>query len=233
MRTLWIILGLLGAALILLIVNHDQGSILGIQNDRFASAFYLSVWGAVVAAAVLPRTGSLGAAARNAAIWIGVILFLMTGYVYRYELQDIGSRLTGGLIPGSPVSSLSGDGRQQAMVTRTADGHFEVSANVNGTSVAFVVDTGASAVVLTYNDAERIGIDTQSLDYRIPIDTANGRTTAAPATIAAIDIGNIRRDDVQALVARRGDLSRSLLGMTFLETLWGFEIRGDRLILTD
>ncbi len=233
MRTLWIILGLLGAALILLIVNHDQGSILGIQNDRFASAFYLSVWAAVVAAAVLPRTGSLGAAARNAAIWIGVILFLMTGYVYRYELQDIGSRLTGGLIPGSPVSSLSGDGRQQAMVTRTADGHFEISANVNGTSVAFVVDTGASAVVLTYNDAERIGIDTQSLDYRIPIDTANGRTTAAPATIAAIDIGNIRRDDVQALVAKRGDLSRSLLGMTFLETLWGFEIRGDRLILTD
>ncbi len=233
MRALWIILGLLGAALILLIVNHDQGSILGIQNDRFASAFYLSVWGAVVAAAVLPRTGSLGAAARNAAIWIGVILFLMTGYVYRYELQDIGSRLTGGLISGSPVSSLSADGRQQAMVTRTPDRHFEVSADVNGTSVAFVVDTGANAVVLTYNDAERIGIDTQSLDYRIPIDTANGRTTAAPATIAAIDIGNIRRDNVQALVARRGDLSRSLLGMTYLETLWGFEIRGDRLILTD
>jgi aspartyl protease family protein len=233
LRTLWIILGLLGAALILLIVNHDQGSILGIQNDRFASAFYLSVWGAVVAAAVLPRTGSLGAAARNAAIWIGVILFLMTGYVYRYELQDIGSRLTGGLIPGSPVSSLSADGRQQAMVTRTADGHFEVSANVNGTSVAFVVDTGASAVVLTRDDAERVGIELADLDYRIPIDTANGRTTAAPAMLATIDIGNIRRYDVQALVARRGDLSRSLLGMTFLETLWGFEIRGDRLILTD
>ena len=119
------------------------------------------------------------------------------------------------------------------MVTRTADGHFEVSANVNGTSVAFVVDTGASAVILTRDDAERVGIELADLYYRIPIDTANGRTTAAPAMLATIDIGNIRRYDVQALVARRGDLSRSLLGMTFLETLWGFEIRGDRLILTD
>ncbi|WP_075996693.1 retropepsin-like aspartic protease family protein [Salaquimonas pukyongi] len=232
MKTLWIILGLIGAGLILLILNHDQGTVFGLESNLFAGILFYGVWGTVIGAAVLSR-GSLAQNARNATLWLGIILALMTGYIYRYELQDFGSALTAGLIPGSPVSGQSQDGRGQVMVVRSANGHFEIDAAVNGTPVRFLVDTGASTIVLTADDAEQAGIDVAALSFSTPIQTANGATTAAPVTIAALDIGDISRNRTRALVAGRGSLDTSLLGMNFLQTLWSFEIRGDRLILTD
>ena len=232
MRGLWIILGLVGAVLILLIINTDQGSFLGMSNDQFASAMFLGIWATLIGAAIIPRSGGLGAAARNAAIWILVILVLMTGYVYRFDLQDIGSRMTAGLIPGSPVSSRTSDGRNQVMLIRDNNGHFEVTAQVNGQAIRLLVDTGASSVVLTHEDALRAGIDVASLSYSVPVSTANGMTQAARARLNALDIGEIRRNNLAVMVAREGSLSTSLLGMNYLETLWSFEIRGDRLILT-
>lgn len=233
MRLLWIFLGIIGAALIFLILNHDQGSVLGIQNDKFASAVFMGIWATLIGAAVIPRKGGLGAAARNAVIWIGIILLLMTGYIYRYDLQDLGSRMTAGLIPGSPVSSQSANGRQQIMLIRSNSGHFEAKALVNGQDITFLIDTGASSVVLTHEDAIAVGIQTENLSYSVPVSTANGVTTTARASVKTLDIGDLHRDRVPVLVAREGDLDASLLGMSYLETLWGFEIRGDRLILTD
>ncbi|MGB7286715.1 MAG: TIGR02281 family clan AA aspartic protease [Salaquimonas sp.] len=233
MRGLYIFLGIIGALLIFLILNHDQGSLLGIQNDKFASAAFMGIWATLIGAAIIPRTGGLGAAARNAIIWIAIILVLMAGYVYRFDLQDIGSRMTAGLIPGSPVSSQSSNGRDQIMLIRSNNGHFEARATVNGQDILFLIDTGASSIVLSHRDAEAVGIDTNSLSYSVPVMTANGSTTSARATLNTIDIGEIRRSKIGILVAQDGNLETSLLGMNFLKTLWGFEIRGDRLILTD
>ncbi len=233
MRALWIILGVIGAGLILLIVNHDEGSFLGMRNDQFASALFLGIWATVIGAAIIPRAGGLGPAARNAAIWIGIILVLMAGYVYRFDLQDVASRMTAGIIPGSPVSSMSVDGRNQVMLIRGRDGQFAATGSVNGEGIEFLVDTGASAVVLTHEDAIRSGIDVQGLSYDIPVSTANGRTSAARVTLGSLAIGDLERQRVPAMVARPGNLGVSLLGMSFLNTLWSFEIRGDRLILTD
>lgn len=233
MRALWIILGIIGAGLILLILNHEEGRVFGLESGRFAQLLFLGVWGTVIGAAILPRSGGLGEMARNIAIWLVIILFLMGGYVYRYELQDIASRMTAGIIPGSPVSITAANGRQQVMVTRARNGQFQVAANINGTPLDLMVDTGAGAVVLTHDDAQAAGIDTTRLSYSVTVSTANGRTTAAPVTLATLDIGDIRRDRIRALVAQPRALEVSLLGMNFLETLWSFEIRGDRLILTD
>ena len=233
MRALWIILGVVGAALILLILNHDQGSILGIQNDKFASAMFMGIWAVVIGAAIIPRGGGLGAAARNAVVWLIIILVLMAGYVYRFDLQDIGSRMTAGLIPGSPVSSQSSDGRDQILLIRSNNGHFEADSMVNGKPIRFLVDTGASSVILSHSDAIAAGIDVDGLSYSIPVSTANGMTRAARLTINSLDIGDLKRDRVPAMVAQEGNLDVSLLGMSYLETLWSFEIRGDRLILTD
>ena len=193
---------------------------------------FLGIWATLIGAAIIPRSGGLGAAARNAAIWIIVILVLMAGYVYRFDLQDIGSRMTAGLIPGSPVSSQTSDGRNQVMLIRDNNGHFEVTAQVNGQAIRLLVDTGASSVVLTHEDALRAGIDVASLSYSIPVSTANGMTQAARARLNALDIGEIRRNNLAVMVAREGSLSTSLLGMNYLETLRSFEIRGDRLVLT-
>jgi len=233
MKFLWISLGIIGAAAILLIANHDNGSVFGVENNRFASLIYLGIWGTLLAGAVLPRQGSLKEAARNALGWIAIILVLMTGYVYRYELQDFGSRMTGGLNPGSPVSIQSADGHKRIMLIRADSGHFEAQGSVNGTGVGFLVDTGASTVVLTAADAERAGMRIADLRFSSPVSTANGTTTAARATVDTIEIGSIERRRMSVMVAKPGALSQSLLGMNFIDSLWGFEIRGDRLTLTD
>ncbi len=233
MRGLWIILGLIGAVLILLIASSDTGKIFGLKNDAFAYTFYLGVWAVIVSSAVIPRAGGFAKAARNAVIWLGIILVLTTGYIYRFDLQDLGSRLTAGLIPGSPVSGQSGSGRNQITIIRSRNGQFEAQASVNGSPVSFLVDTGASSVVLSHDDAVRIGLDLSGLSYSVPVSTANGMTEVARMTIGNLAIGEIQRDNIAVMVARQGDLDQSLLGMSYLQTFWSFEIRGDRLILTD
>lgn len=206
---------------------------MGIRNDQFANTLFLGIWATLIGAAVIPRAGGLGAAARNAVSWVAIILVLMAGYVYRFELQDIGSRMTAGIIPGSPVSSQNTNGHKQVMLIRANSGHFEAKASVNGKELIFLVDTGASSVVLSQADANAVGINTQALSYSIRVSTANGATRAATASVETLDIGDLQRNNVKILVAQKGNLDTSLLGMNYLETLWSFEIRGDRLILTD
>ncbi|MBL4600216.1 MAG: TIGR02281 family clan AA aspartic protease [Rhizobiaceae bacterium] len=228
-----IVLGIIGIGAIALIVNHDQGSIFGIENNKFASLIFLGAWGAVLGSAILPRKGQYKKIASNLLIWLAIFLVLMTSHVYRYELQDIGSRLSGGLIPGSPISSRSVEGRNQITVVRLPNRQYEIDGAVNGNPVRFLVDTGASMVVLSARDAERAGINVDNLRFGTPVSTANGTTRAARITVDNISIGTIARQGFPVMVAQPGNLKHSLLGMNFIETLWGFEIRGDRLTLTD
>ena len=171
--------------------------------------------------------------ARSLAVWTAIALLLIAGYLYRYELQDFANRITAGIVPGSPISSTSHEGRTTTLVIRTQNGQFEAIGSVNGARVRFVVDTGANLVVLTHDDAGTAGIDTDRLDYYQRVYTANGMTTAAKVTLDSLAIGDIERRNVEAMVARDGALDTSLLGMSFLTTLHAFEFRGDRLLLTD
>ena len=233
MRSLWIIFAVIGAAAILLIANGDSGTVLGMKSGQFAGLVYLGLWGSLLGAAILPGRGHFREFARNAIAWIAIILILMVGYLYRYELQDVASRMTAGLVPGSPHTAMNAQGRQTVTLIAGSDGHFTARAEVDGTQVTFLVDTGASSVVMSDEDARAIGIDVANLSYDTPVATANGITTAARVRLDTISIGDIRRDEVAAMVARKGAMNGSLLGMTFLSTLSAFEFRGDRLILTD
>ena len=233
MNLLWIILGIIGAAALLLVLRHDSGTVLGMDSDQFGSAVFYSVWALAVAAAIFPRRARWRDVVRNIVLWVAIILVLAAGYLYRYELQDIGSIVTGGLLPGSPVSQTDENGRARITLFRGSDNHFHARAEVNGSTVSFLVDTGASTVVLSDADARRAGIDSALLTYSMPVSTANGRTTAAQVHLDSLDIGEIRRENVTAMVAQPGALDTSLLGMSYLSTLKSFDFRGDRLILTD
>jgi aspartyl protease family protein len=94
-----------------------------------------------------------------------------------------------------------------------------------------IVDTGASSIVLRPEDARKAGIDPDTLTYRIPVMTANGRTVAARVLIDTVAIGPLDRTKVEALVARPGALTQSLLGMSFLSRLRSYEFSGDFLTL--
>ncbi|OYX32364.1 MAG: hypothetical protein B7Y99_08645 [Caulobacterales bacterium 32-69-10] len=119
---------------------------------------------------------------------------------------------------------------QPAQISKAADGHYWAQANVNGLWVKFLVDTGASAVALTAADAQRLGLDLDSLDYDRPVTTASGRTLAAMVKLDNVTVAGARVDGVDALVVRDG-LSTSLLGMTYLGRLSRFEATRTALIL--
>ena len=229
-RLFWIVMAVIGGGLILLVANNDAGAVFGIENDTFASMLYLGVWGGVLAAAIAGSGMRFGHIARNLAVWLFVILCLMAGYQYRSELQDIASRITAGLIPGSPLSAVSED---EAVVSldKRADGHFGVRAVVDGTTVHFR-STQVPQADAVQADARAAGIDTASLTYAVPIMAASGPARAARAGISTLSVGAIERHDMTVMIAESG-LTQSLLGMDFLGSLAGFDVRGDRMKLID
>ena len=103
------------------------------------------------------------------------------------------------------------------------------SADVDGFPVDFMVDTGASVVVLTYNDAKRLRLEPDELDYKWKISTAGGETKGASVLLESIRIGGVEIENVEAMILREG-LDQNLLGMSFLGQLYSYEFRGKQLI---
>ena len=130
------------------------------------------------------------------------------------------------LVPGYAISH----GRT-VEIARANSGDFDIRSQINGAQVPMVLDTGASSVVLTHDDAKAAGLPLEVLNYTVSIDTANGRARAAPVTLDRIAVGGLVERSVEALVAQPGQLRISLLGMSFLNRLQSWEVSGDRLVL--
>ncbi len=190
---------------------------------------YLVVFSAGIAIAaagrLLARTGpGFGQAMTvGAAMAAGVVL----AHTYRAELSTAYDRLRGEFVPSAALTIAQGE----AELRRNWDGHYRAEAQVNGRPIRLLVDTGASMVLIPYEQVQDIGIDPETLDYSQPVNTANGRSTVAPIVISSIKIGPIVVFDVPAAVARPGHLKGGLLGMSFLDRLSESSFQGDRLIL--
>lgn len=164
--------------------------------------------------------------ARAVLLWGALALILVATYAYRSDLERIGRTTVSAVIPGLAVETGGG-----VTVSRGADGHFRINGSVNGAPVTFLLDTGATMVLLTAEDARAAGIDPPRSAYSLPVSTANGIARVAPASLDSVTVGSIEESDVGAAVAPPGQVSSSLLGMSFLSRLYRFEITGDRLIL--
>lgn len=122
--------------------------------------------------------------------------------------------------------------RRADVMLRAGDhGHFEADAEINGRTVGVMVDTGATMVALTFEDAERAGIFLRPADFTHQVGTANGMAKVAPVTIDAISIGSITVRNVQGAVTERGKLHQTLLGMSFLGRLSRVDMRARTLEL--
>ncbi len=135
----------------------------------------------------------------------------------------------------APVSAPAGEGRsgtpvREIEIGARRNGHFLVEAAVNGVDVLFLVDTGASKLTLTPRDAARVGLRPTRRDFTEAYRTANGIVRGAPVVLREVRIGQLAVEDVEATV-NEGPLHVSLLGMSFLRRLDGYEVRGGRLVL--
>jgi aspartyl protease family protein len=222
-RRLLIIVCVVGAGFALLFIVFPPSFI---DKGNETAFLQYGVIGAVLLMSLAASRRSLPVMAGQLAIWALIALVIVALYGYRSELSDVGRRVMAELVPTRGAQMQGG-----AMVfTRSADRQFHIDADVDGVPVRFLVDTGASSVVLTLDDAARLGFSRQSLSFTQDFQTANGMTRGAPVTLREIRIGNIRFSDVQASV-NEGDLDHSLLGMHLLERLSSIEIRKDQLII--
>lgn len=130
------------------------------------------------------------------------------------------------VMPGA-VEQISGG---TVSIRKSADGHFWTQSRVNSGSVKFLVDTGASVVALTPEDAKRAGLRPRDLVYDVRINTANGETKGARVTLRNVAVGTVTLREVEAVVIEEG-LSTSLLGMSYLGRLQKVEVSQQNLLL--
>ncbi len=182
---------------------------------------YLTILGgALLSYLVLSHRRSLGTLARGAVLW-GLIF---VGVIAAYGLWDgVRDQVAG---PSQTVAIDTG----RVEVPRSADGHYYLRLEVNGAPVRFVVDTGATDIVLSRADAARVGIDLDALNFTGVARTANGTVRTARVRLDEVSLDGITDRNVTAWV-NEGELDISLLGMSYLSRFDRIEIERNRLVL--
>lgn len=189
--------------------------------DSQARLFYLAILGMVIASGVFYNyRDRFGAAVQHAAIW--ALIFI--GATIAYGFKD---HFTAQLYPDAAQSR---DGNMIAL-RRADDGHFYARVRVNGTDIRFMVDTGATHMVLSKPDAERVGFALDNLNFVLPSNTANGKVYGAGVVLDQVELGNFVDTDVRAVV-NGGQMDNSLLGMSYLDRFKSLNVEGNTMLLS-
>ena len=182
--------------------------------------------GVLAGSLAMRRRAGLGVLLRNALAWIAIGAGLLLAYSFKDELTFGVNRTFAELLPYRGIAT-----EDSVMFRARTDGHFVVEARVDGRPIRFLLDSGASDVILSPADADRIGLEPARLRFDIPYESANGRVLAAAVTLKEMTVGPIVLTDVRAAV-NGAPMEQSLLGMSFLRRLKGWRIDGDRLTLS-
>jgi len=228
-KFLWLVIFGLIAAVVVLMLRHDEGAVGPMDTNSFASLIYFSALLLLVGGGFYTVFyGRFQEKLKSAGIWLVIVALLVAAYNYRGTIVHVVDRMFSIVTPDQDITASIPN---HIWIDRTASGDFNVRVQVNGASLPMLIDTGASSVVLTLDAARAAGLPVDLLKYDITIQTAKGRSHAAAVVLDQIRIGNIVERRVPALIVRRGDLSVSLLGMSFLQRLESFELRGQQMVL--
>ncbi len=223
----WVIIGFIAAvvATVVLLARRYPDAVA--DRDGQVHVIYYVLLATLMGSAILlgMRTG-LKAALKNALGWIAIALVLILGYSFRHDLGAIKDRVLGELLPHRAVV---GDGGAISFRAK-AGGHFHIEAHIGGTPIRFLVDTGATDIVLSPADARRLGFDLARLRFDRGYSTANGMVLGAPVTLGELTVGPIRLKGVAATV-NGAEMNQSLLGMRFLNRLKSYEVKDGVLTL--
>lgn len=173
--------------------------------------------------------------------WAAVLVIGAVGVLNYSTLKSAALGMAGLEMPREAATS--GAAKQVQPVSRAAgattelkagtNGHFVTDAEVNGRNITVMVDTGASMVALTYQDARAIGVSPRDSDFTHRVSTANGVAKVAPVTLDRVQIGDVMVRNVSAAVVEEGKLGMTLLGNSFLSKLSRYEMRSGRLVLEE
>lgn len=190
------------------------------SGDQIAQLSYFAVLGAaIVLWFVASNRQSLSKTAQQALVWFLIFIGVIAAYGMWGDIRST-------VIPSATVHSSEG----RIEIPQSPDGHYRLFLDVNGTPVNFIVDTGASNVVLSKRDAERAGFDPDSLPFFGRARTANGEVRTAPITIDRLSLQGVTERNVAAAV-NGGELDESLLGMSYLGRYSQITISSGKLIL--
>jgi aspartyl protease family protein len=159
--------------------------------------------------------------------WTGFALILILGYSFKGEFNTIKNRVVGELLPSYATTNKSGE----IVLRRSQNGHFYADVYINGQKVRFMVDTGASMVMLTKEAAEKVGINTKTLLYNRPSVTANGTVYNAVVEVGSMSLGPVEFKGVTVYVNPAEGSDTSLLGMAFLDRFDYYRFEDDKLFL--
>ena len=197
------------------------------RRDHWPHFLYLLLLVVFIGGGVLASyAGEKARALRDMSIWLGIFMLLLVVYSFRHEFFVVKDRVLGELLPDRVR-----EGEANTMTIRMArNGHFYLRAKVNGVPLRFMVDTGATRVVLSPADAKRLGFELERLDFTQRSYTANGMVWGAPVTLDSVEVGEVAIEDVLASV-NSAEMDSSLLGMTFLGRLKSYTVRDEVLTL--
>ncbi len=199
--------------------SADNAYIYVMSTDQIMQLTYLVLLGAAIAgSAIVAGRSNMGKMAQQAAIWALIFVGVIGAYGLWEEISnDVNPRQA--IINESTVA-----------VPRGNDGHYYLTLEVNDQPIRFVIDTGASQVVLSQDDAVRLGFDIPDLDFTGTAFTANGLVRTAPVTLPLVTLGDIEDRNIPAVV-NAGAMDTSLLGMTYLGLYDRIEISNGELVL--
>ncbi len=193
-------------------------------NDT-GSLIYAVLLLVLVGSSLLARRLPLGETLKMALTWALIFAAMFVMFTFRADLKIVWNRVATelGLSDGT-----QGDGTLK--VPRDPNGHFTVLASVNGHDVRFMVDSGATTTSLSSADARAAKVDIDPTGFPVVVETANGTAEMQRARLGQLRLGPIKRNDFPVLVSDTlGETN--LLGMNFLDTLKGWRVEGDTLIL--
>ena len=207
-------------------------ALFGLNDEGFARLVYLAGLMILVGGGLTAYRHRLPQALKHAAIWVLIFAVMVTIYAYRGPLLRLAGPVLAELNPDRAVIVIDPGGVQTLSVARSSDGHFNIAANVDGTDIRFLIDTGATGTVLAERDAVRAGIAVEALAFNRPVQTANGLAFEARTRVGRLEIGPFALTNVGVGVLRDDQLQTSLLGMNVLSRFASLKVEGDRLILT-
>jgi aspartyl protease family protein len=223
---LWLWLGLIGAAIVLILILTRLFPEQRSRSDWGEMIRLTGLLALVSSGLVATRRLDVGRTARNLAVWVAIFALIVVGYASRGPLMAAFRSARSALLPAYAVS----DSPRSITIGRSEGDAFYVVGQINGAPVKFLIDTGATDIVLSPVDAAKAGLTAPAGAYSRPSETANGVGYSAPATVKSLSVGPIQLADVPVMI-NQAPMAASLLGMPFLKRLDSFEVKGDQLIL--